>query len=104
VKQSLTDQFAYIALEYSKQLIQQHMPSANADDQRDIIPFPTQLPKLADTDDLLAAAHAIAGMKKLHNIIKNIATSDRQGRKAQAALGYGAIRRGRPQCDFDEQR
>src|SRR5207248_2944859 len=51
VKQALTDQFAYIALEYSKKLIQQYTPSINADDRREIIPFPTQLPKLADTDD-----------------------------------------------------
>lgn len=86
VKQALTDQFAYIALEYSKQLIRQHTPSANADERREIIPFPTQLPKLADTDDSSAAAHAIAAMKKLHKIIKNIATSTASGKDEKLKL------------------
>ena len=86
VKQALTDQFAYIALEYSKQLIRQHAPSANEDDKRDVIPFPTQLPKLADTDDSSAAAHAIAAMKKLHKIIKSIATSTASGKDEKLKL------------------
>lgn len=86
VKQALTDQFAYIALEYSKQLIRQQTPSANAEDKREVIPFPTQLPKLADTDDSSAAAHAIASMKKLHKIIKAIATSTASGKDEKLKL------------------
>lgn len=86
VKQALTDQFAYIALEYSKQLIKQHEPSTNANEKREIIPFPTQLPKLADSDDSAAAAHAIAAMKKLHKIIKSIATSPASGKDEKLKL------------------
>lgn len=86
IKQALTDQFAYIALEYSKQLIRQHMPSSDADEKREVVPFPTQIPKLADTDDSSAAAHAIAAMKKLHKIIKNIATSTASGKDEKLKL------------------
>ena len=86
IKQALTDQFAYIALEYSKQLMKQHEPSSNAEEKREIIPFPTQLPKLADSDDSSAAAHAIAAMKKLHKLIKNIATSTASGKDEKLKL------------------
>jgi hypothetical protein len=86
IKQALTDQFAYIALEYSKQLIRQRSPAASTEDTREIVPFPAQMAKVVDTDDASAAAHTIAAMKKLHKIIKNIATS-------KNLLKFGATQR-----------
>lgn len=94
VKQALTDQFAYIALEYSKQLIRQRSPAANTEDAREIIPFPTQLVKLVDTDDASAAAHTIAAMKKLHKIIKNIVTSTAAGKDEKLKLLWVMDRHG----------
>jgi len=86
VKQALTDQFAYIALEYSKQLIRNRMPDTSGEDKREVIPFPTQLGKLADKDNSSEAAHTIAGMKRLHEVISSIATAKVAGKDEKLRL------------------
>lgn len=86
VKQALTDQFAYIALEYSKRLIRDRTPDAVSNEKLPIVPFPSQLGKLVDTDDTSAAAHNVAGMRRVHEVITRIATSTAAGKDEKLKL------------------
>lgn len=100
IKAALTDQFAYIALEYSKNLIASRLPQSGEKDERQIIPFPTQLGSIADSDDTAEAATAIAGMKELHGVLSNIVKSPAAGKDEKLKLlwvmgRYGDIGVGR---------
>jgi hypothetical protein len=86
IKQALTDQFAYIALEYSKQLIKSRLPTDSLDNESEVVPFPIQLGKLADTDNTAEAAAAISGMKKIHEVISRISKAKASGREEKLKL------------------
>lgn len=86
IKQALTDQFAYIALEYSKQLIKSRTPGDSKDDEREIVPFPPQLGKLADKDDSAEAAAAISGVRRIHEVISHIAAAKATGKEEKLKL------------------
>jgi Domain of unknown function (DUF4062) len=96
IKTALTDQFAYIALEYSKRFTKDRTPGESANTDRPIVPFPTQLGKLADTDDSSEAASAIAGMKIVHATISAIVSAQVAGKDEKLKLlwimgRYGSV-------------
>jgi len=86
IKRSLTDQFAYIALEYSKKLVADRLPRPGDKDQRPIVPFPVQLGAIADSDNSAQAATTIASLKSLHKVLTNIIKSPATGKDEKLKL------------------
>ncbi len=94
-----TDQFAYIALEYSKFLIASREPKSGAKDERKIVHFPVQLGTIADSDDSATAATKIEGLRKLHEVLARIIKSPAAGKDEKLKLlwvmgRYGEIKAG----------
>lgn len=86
VKTALTEQFAYIALEYSKRFTKDRTPGESTNSERSVVAFPTQLGKLADTSDSSAAASAIAGIKRVHGTISSIVSAKVAGKDEKLKL------------------
>jgi len=100
VKRSLTDQFAYIALEYSKMLIASRDPKSGAKDKAVVVRFPVQLGAIADSDNSAEAATRISGLRKLHQVLSGIIKNPAAGKEEKLKLlwvmgRYGEMHYGR---------
>jgi len=86
IKRALTDQFAYIALEYSKALIASREPKSSTKDKPEVVRFPVQLGAIADSDDSAEAATTITGLRELHKVLSGIIKSPAAGKEEKLKL------------------
>ncbi|MGB0015035.1 MAG: hypothetical protein WBQ03_25810 [Candidatus Sulfotelmatobacter sp.] len=96
IKAAITSQFAYVALEYSRELIASHSPTKGGPDERPLIPFPKQLTAIADSDDTAAAAAMVSGLKGLHSVLSKIISGEASGKDEKLKLlwvlgRYGSV-------------
>jgi hypothetical protein len=101
IKRALTDQFAYIALEYSKALIASRDPKSEAKNKAEFVRLPVQLGAIADSDDSAEAATKITGLRNLHKVLSDIIKSPATGKDEKLKLlwvmgRYGEMTYGPP--------
>jgi len=101
IKRALTDQFAYIALEYSKALVASRDPKSGTKDKAEIVRFPAQLAVISDSDNSAEAAMKITGLRGLHKLLSGIIKSPASGKDEKLKLlwvmgRYGQMKYGPP--------
>ncbi|HWG39502.1 MAG TPA: DUF4062 domain-containing protein [Candidatus Acidoferrales bacterium] len=80
IKEAITSQFAYVALQFSKDLITRRSPkTAVEEDQRSATPFPAQVTTLADSSNTAEAAADVKSFKALHKTLGKIINSAASG-------------------------